>query len=77
MEKKENERTQAPPKLREEKRKALLLSGAHTAVTGANEKQETSQSPFSSSKKPFPIKSLLRNPDFEPARSLVARHMMP
>jgi hypothetical protein len=56
MEKKENERTQAPPKLREEKRKALLLSGAHTAVTGANEKQETSQARFPRQKSLFPSK---------------------
>jgi hypothetical protein len=75
MEKKENERTQAPPKLREEKRKALLLSGAHTAVTGANESKKHRKARFPH--KLFPSKVCCEIQISNPQDRWLPVHMMP
>jgi hypothetical protein len=57
--KNENEKTQAPP-TSGGKRKALLLSGAHTAVTGANESKKH-RKPVFLIQKAFPSKSAAKS----------------
>jgi hypothetical protein len=62
--KKEDEKTQAPPNFGERQH----CCSAPTLLLQARPKQEHGKPHFPQS---FPHQSLLRNPDFEPARSLV------